>query len=838
MADETRGRLREVFEAAAELPPDRRDAYLESACAGDASLRAEVEDLLRRDDVADNDFLQSPVVRPGSTAANDAALPASIGRYGVTGRLGAGGMGIVYEGTQESPQRAVAIKVIRAEMLSERLLARFRNEAEILGRLEHPGIARIYEAGMATLEAGDAKCPFFAMELVRGTPLLEHARELSTDDRLRLFAEICDAVHHAHQKGVIHRDLKPANILVTDEGQAKILDFGVARATDGDVQAVTVQTDVGQLLGTVPYMSPEQVTGDLGRLDTRSDVYSLGVVLFELLTDALPHDVRERSVVEAARFIRDEEPTRLSTVAPGLRGDLEWIVAKALEKDVERRYDSTSAFAADIRRHLADEPVLAGPPRASYRFRKFVQRNKVGVGWAVATAVLLGAGIAATIAQTVRATRAERSTGRALVVADREADRARVGVDFLIWAFGQSSRSPASDDDITLRQTLDLAAAGIGERFEGRPEAEADVRRLVGRAYWELSAYSPARTQLEVTYELMSDLYEADADAYARGLVEVLLLLQACERELGRGEAAAARWYWEAADMSQDRLSRKAPALGRAVVEMRQAVTGTAQPSSELLTDHLERVLQAYERGMAPDDTDGIYLAFVLLLVAQSTGTQLAVIEVAPVYPLPYLRAATAIADRMPAEAARGTVAMALWMEARSPAPVGEEARRVQVARRLVDMKAAMPSRFFLLDARGILGDALLQRGNDEDRDEIGRLLIHSHRAMREMGSPDAVAHTQLVYRKALALIRLAGLGLGHRWQEQAVVHLIDRPDVLDELDAGIAHETIPGVLGLISKAMLSRTGRSDRWYELAERAAERAAEMTRAAPTDPATER
>ncbi|NNM24697.1 MAG: serine/threonine protein kinase [Phycisphaerales bacterium] len=823
MADDHRTRRRQLFEAAVDLPPTEREAFLREQCAGNDDLRASVDELLRLDDEPEPDFLQSPIRRAPETAALATGdLPSSIGRYRVTGLIGTGGMGVVYEGAQKSPQRAVAIKVIRPELISERMLSRFRNEAEILGRLEHPGIARIYEAGTAPLEGSTTERPFFAMELLRGTPLLEHGRDLDATAKLRLFVEIGDAVHHAHQKGVIHRDLKPANIIVIPDGQPKILDFGIARVTDADIQTVTVQTDAGQLLGTVPYMSPEQLLGDVTQLDTRSDVYSLGVVLFELLTGALPHEVRDRSIPEAVRIIHDEDSTRLSTRAPALRGDLEWIVAKALEKDVDRRYDSASAFAADLRRHLADEPVLAGPPSATYRLRKFVRRNKVGVAWAAMALLLLVAGVAATIGQTVRATRAEKKSVRALVVADREADRARAGMDFLLWAFGHAKRSPTGDERLTLRETLDLATADIGERFKGRPEAEADVRRLLGRVYEEISAYPPAREQLEIAYELLTDLYRDDADAHARGLVEVLLLLQVCERELGHGETAAARWYWEAADVSQDRLGRKDPALGRAVGAMRKAVIGSERPSRELLSDHLGRVLAAYEVGMTPDDPDGIYLGFVLTLVAQSTSATFAE------YAVDYLRAAIAIADRMPPEDVRRFLTMALWMEARAPAPLGEEATRVQAARRLVARNASgAPSLFFTLDSRGILGDALLQRGRDDDRDEIASLLIDSHRAMREMSSPDAVAHTQLGPRKALALMRLAGVGLGHQQQDQRVIPLIDRADVFDEIEAGVARETLANVLGLIARSMLSRTGCSDRWYEVGRLAGERGIELT-----------
>ncbi|MHC4910535.1 MAG: serine/threonine-protein kinase, partial [Planctomycetota bacterium] len=384
-----------IFEVAVELGPEEREAFLRERCGDDDVLRAEVEALLRSDERAHTAFLESPI-RRSETDSNPRDLPATIGRYVVTGILGAGGMGVVYEGTQESPRRAVAIKVMRRGMTAPGMLARFRNESDILGLLDHPGIGRIYEAGAAEIDDGGAR-PFFAMELVRGTGLLEHAATLGTREQLRLFAEICDAVHHAHQKGIVHRDLKPSNILVTEGGQPKILDFGIARATDGDLQAATVLTDVGQLLGTIPYMSPEQISGNRDLLDTRSDVYSLGVVLFEMLTGELPYDVRNRSIPEAARIIHDEDTTRLSQIRPVLRGDLEWILAKALEKDVTRRYGAASALAEDLRRHLNHEPVAAGPPSAPYRLKKFVRRNRALVGGGTATVLALSVGLIAAL---------------------------------------------------------------------------------------------------------------------------------------------------------------------------------------------------------------------------------------------------------------------------------------------------------------------------------------------------------------------------------------------------------------------------------------------------------
>jgi WD40 repeat protein/serine/threonine protein kinase len=389
-------RLEELFHRATELPVAARGAFLDEQCGDDADLRRRLEGLLRSD--AAERFLQ-PAVRRAVDDAGSGEFPGStrIGRYTIVRKIGEGGMGTVYEARQEHPSRTVALKIIRPGIASPAVLRRFTHEAQILGQLEHPGVACIYEAGIAEVRASpsadDGQPPrplhFFAMEFVRGQTLTDYAsrRELGISGRLELFARICDAVQHAHQKGVIHRDLKPANILVVDDaaagaptagpvGHPKILDFGVARLTDAGVQAMTLQTDVGQLIGTLPYMSPEQVLADSRALDARSDIYSLGVILFELLSGRRPYDLHGRSLAEAARVIAEQEPTRLGSLDTALRGDLDTIVLKALEKEKDRRYLSAADLAADIRRYLSDQPIAARPQTTFYLLRKFARRNR------------------------------------------------------------------------------------------------------------------------------------------------------------------------------------------------------------------------------------------------------------------------------------------------------------------------------------------------------------------------------------------------------------------------------------------------------------------------------
>jgi WD40 repeat protein/serine/threonine protein kinase len=425
MAEGRDERVEALFHQAADLPPHEQRALLDAACPDDPGLRAEVERLLADDArlrASAPDFLDSPLVRPlrpstlcpAPAAGAGPALPPRIGHYRVLRLLGEGGMGAVFEAEQDNPRRPVALKVIRPGLVSPALLKRFTHEAQILGRLHHPGIASIYEAGVT--EDGQ---PFFALELIRGLALDEYARRHGLDPaaRLDLLARVCDAVQHAHEQGVIHRDLKPGNILVDETGQPKVLDFGVARATGADLLTSTDHTRTGQLLGTLSYMSPEQVAADPAVLDQRSDVYTLGVILFELLAGRRPYPLEDLALPEAARVIREQEPSRLGSIDTRFRGDVETIVAKALEKDRGRRYQSAAELAADIRRHLRSEPIRARPPSALYQLRKFARRHKALVGGVAGVLAALAVGLVGTILFAVREARqrgeAERNARRA-----------------------------------------------------------------------------------------------------------------------------------------------------------------------------------------------------------------------------------------------------------------------------------------------------------------------------------------------------------------------------------------------------------------------------------------
>ena len=403
-----------LFDELCELDPDAQRAALLERCVGDDALRQRVEKMLAQDAAP-----EGPLVGAGgdgvsilaASLAEDDRPPERIGRYRVLGEIGRGGMGVVYEAEQDQPRRRVALKVIRHGFLTSELRRRFERETQVLGRLDHPGIAQIYEADSARI--GASVLPFFAMELIEGRPLDAYARDraLGPRETLELVARVCDAVQHAHQRGIIHRDLKPSNILVKGGepagsgpgtttvldavGRPKILDFGIARVTDTDAHAITAQTDAGKLVGTLAFMSPEQVVGRSADLDTRCDVYAIGVILYTLLAGRPLFDLSGRPITDAVRIVTEEEPTPLGAAAPAMRGDVETIVAKAIEKDRDRRYGSAADLAEDIRRYLRDEPVLAHPPSTLYQATKFARRNKALVGGAGATLVALVAGLIA-----------------------------------------------------------------------------------------------------------------------------------------------------------------------------------------------------------------------------------------------------------------------------------------------------------------------------------------------------------------------------------------------------------------------------------------------------------
>ena len=360
-------------------------------------------------------------------------MPSEIGRYKILGIIASGGMGVVYEAMQEAPRRRVALKIIKAGAGSDMALRRFQFESQTLAKLSHQNIAQIFEAG--TWESENGESPFFAMEYIPGAMgFVEYAqkRDLSIKDRLELFQKICEAVHHGHQKGVIHRDLKPDNILVDNQGEPKIIDFGVARATDADLTVTTMQTTMGQLIGTLQYMSPEQCDADPDRIDTRSDVYALGVILFQLLSGKLPYDLRKQAIHEAVRVIKEQRPESLGTISTTLKGDIDTIALKAMEKDRERRYQSASELAGDIQHYLNNEPIIARPLSIAYQLRLFTKKYKRTCAATILLAISVMLGLVGTTMGYVEANRQKVVAEKQTIVAEEQRNIAQAGFDEIL----------------------------------------------------------------------------------------------------------------------------------------------------------------------------------------------------------------------------------------------------------------------------------------------------------------------------------------------------------------------------------------------------------------------
>jgi eukaryotic-like serine/threonine-protein kinase len=465
---------RSIFLAVLEIDnPVERAAYLDRVCAGDPALRAQVEQLLNAHQDPDP-FMERPACALVATMDDPVSeRPGTIiGPYKLLEQIGEGGFGVVFMAEQQHPvRRKVALKVLKPGMDTKQVIARFEAERQALALMDHPNIAHVFDGG-----ATESGRPYFVMELVRGVCLTDYCDQsnLPIHDRLELFVHVCQAVQHAHQKGIIHRDIKPSNILVTlHDGVpvAKVIDFGIAKATGLQLTEKTLFTNYAQMIGTPLYMSPEQAEMSGLDVDTRSDIYSLGVLLYELLTGATPFDkdrLRQAGFDEIRRIIREEEPPRPSTRMSTLnlaattasthrqsdprklsrmfRGELDWIVMKALEKDRNRRYESASAFAADVRRYLLDEPVLACPPSVAYRFRKIARRNKarlavVGVGLIGLVLAVVGL-----LVNNQQIKAEQKRTGAALESADDQRSRAEENLKLALQALDEIFIKPAEEE--------------------------------------------------------------------------------------------------------------------------------------------------------------------------------------------------------------------------------------------------------------------------------------------------------------------------------------------------------------------------------------------------------
>ncbi len=437
-------------------------------------------------------------------------MPKSIGPYTIKRVIASGGMGIVYEARQEKPSRSVALKVMQISITSKSALRRFEYESQLLARLSHPGIAQVFGAG--TYDDGTTTVPYFAMEYVPDArSIIAYAAEknLGTRERLEIFAQVCDAIHHGHQKGIIHRDLKPGNILVNPEGQVKIIDFGVALSTDSDVTLTTSKTDVGQLIGTLQYMSPEQCAADPNDIDTRSDVYALGVVLYELLCGRLPYDVKQKAFHEVTRVIREEPPTKPSTISKQLRGDVETIALKALEKERIRRYQTAVELAQDIGRYLSGEAIIGRPPSFVYQLRTFSRKHRVLAAALTSVFIVLAIGVTASTGMYLQAEGARAETAKErdrALVAEQEAEKRRAETEvvttFLSDTLAAVDPSIALGRELTIREMLDDASGQMGDSFADQPLVEATLHTTIGNTYRALGDYPNSEPHLQSALEL------------------------------------------------------------------------------------------------------------------------------------------------------------------------------------------------------------------------------------------------------------------------------------------------------------------------------------------------
>jgi serine/threonine protein kinase len=602
MTDET------LFQEALSRSAQERAAFLEQACNGRPELRATVEALLaahekpadachgRGPATGEYPLPDAPTHPTMTTTAHQPTIgPGAVvaGRYTLVEKIGEGGMGDVWVARQSEPvKRQVALKLIKAGMDTRAVLQRFEQERQALALMEHPNIARVIDGGMTAEHK-----PFFVMELVNGPPLTRFCDEaqMGIRERLELFAAICQAVQHAHQKGIIHRDLKPANILVTildGKHVPKIIDFGVAKATAGRLTDESLSTQLGAVVGTLEYMSPEQAGFSGEDIDTRTDIYSLGVILYELLTGLRPLDARrprKAALTEMIRLIKEEEPARPSTrfstdesalsaaavrqtepkkLAALLRGELDWVVMKCLEKQRDRRYETANGLARDIQRYLANEVVEARPPSAGYRLRKFVRRNRamVAVGSALAAALLIG--VVAFAWQAQIANRQRRIAQENEQRANANFLMARQAVDDYLTRVSENTllKVQPSRDLRELRKGLLEDALKFYRSFIDQHQEDSSLRRELARAYArvakitdEIGSRPDAMAGYSRAIEIQRALADAEPDDPTLGVdvAQTLIQVGSLHRSMGRSSSAIAAW--EEADGMLDEVVRSRP---------------------------------------------------------------------------------------------------------------------------------------------------------------------------------------------------------------------------------------------------------------------------------------
>lgn len=703
-----------IFHAARQIEStDARARYLDQVCGSSQSLRQGV-DLLLRYAEEDPDFLESPALDfPPAMADDDASLtheahPTQIGPYQLLEWIGEGGMGVVYRAEQTQPvHRVVALKLIRPGMESSLVVARFEAEFQALERMDHPGIARVLDGGVSA-----AGRPYVVMELVEGSPINAYCDQhgLTIRQRLELFVLVCRAVQHAHQKGIIHRDLKPGNVLVTvqdGEPLPKVIDFGIAKATGASLSDRPVTTAVAQFLGTPAYMSPEQAHLGRSDVDTRSDIYSLGVLLHELLTGTTPFDaerLRKMPLDELCRTIREQEPlkpsARLSSLADAerlasagrrhtrprqlvraLRGELDWIVLKCLDKDRGRRYETASALAGDLARFLADLPVLAGPPSNWYRFGKFARRHRASLGAASVAGLSLVIGLFVSTWQAFEARQARSAMATALTRSEasrqqaersrqqaetsrqqaeqarRQAERARTqaeAISELLFRAFQRPDPGVDGKDVKIADVLDQAVAQLDKGFAGSKATEGALLAALGRAYLGLglspksvNVFQKARAAIEaglgpdhpetITTRNNLGVAQLEAGSYAEAITHFQAVLENRVARLGpdHPETLVTRNNLAAAYRLNGRSADAITQL-EVVRQQQQSTLGPDHPETLATSNNLSRAysvagrlpeaialleptLQLMQTRLGPDHPNTLSTSIALALAYQGT---------------------------------------------------------------------------------------------------------------------------------------------------------------------------------------------------------------------------
>ena len=811
--------VRPVLEQVLELDGPERETCIEALCGDDPALATEVRRLVALDeqergsdaaaklaDISFSDFLGLPK----ALGQGDA-----YGGFHIEHELGAGGMGRVYLARQSQPNREVALKVMRPDLATDGYMARFRREQSILANLHHPGIAQIFEAGLWTDEGGDV-WPFFAMEYVPGARTLtgycDHVK-LTRDEKVQLFHDVCDAVHEAHSRGVVHRDLKPGNVLVDEDGKAKVIDFGVARSADSDLDGPDALTRTGEMVGTVRFMSPEQVDGSA--VDARSDVYSLGVVLYELLCGRSPYGEVAEEFAPLALAIARTDPVRPSLIEPGLRGDLEWVILRCLEKDAARRYADAGELRDDLAAFMQRRPVQAGPPSLTYRIRRFVSRNRLPV--ALAALFSLGLTIAGVISVQLFLEAREEQIQRELEARNAESAREsllsaitnlnprraeRMRVDKMLEQASRDAGVVFKDDregEITARASLIYSMVCIGMMDEAVAEAKkclsligddanaSDIRVAQLRYYLAQGEYNQGRPReaLELAQATLQEATklggpECPGAIHARAELGNLLVMTRADVPAGHELLTKARSSLLARKNPSDELLLR--------VEEKLAICWT-------LTDRAEEGLQLIQSVIERSAADGGAASPTVIMLRLKEASALASLGRMEDAAAAAQTSLTGIEAELPSDHPLRlfTLAATSFYIARA----GDYERALQMLAPNMPLLTKIwgPEHPETLKAEDVMADALEWTGQPEESLRLRRKVLE--RAREAMGT-DGVQLVPYLYRIAAALERAGRLPEAIAYYEEVLP--------LTQKAYGASH---PHVLGLQLKVAVHYVDRS-----------------------------